>query len=141
MRTILIPYMVKSTQLDQKLNTIRSLMKLKDDNSRIELVKNCILQWASSGNKRLLSLQDQLSLLNLTFNGNSKPINIFNDNPILPNFPFILGFILGDGSLIHKNSFSRKFTLVNTCFYKLPQKSLNSNIHFFWSVKIIILKH
>jgi hypothetical protein len=73
-------------------------MKLKDDNSRIELVK-IVYSMAASGNKRILSLQDKLSLLNLTFDGNSKPINIFNDNPRLPNFPFILGFILGDGSL------------------------------------------
>ena len=104
-------------------------MKLKDDNSRIEWVK-IVYSMAASGNKRLLSLQDQLSLLNLTFDGNSKPMNIFNDNPILPNFPFILGFILGDGSL------SIRIRLAENSLWlipvlQLPQKSLDSNIHFF----------
>ena len=44
----------------QKLNIIRHLMKLKDDNSRIELVK-LVYSLSASGNTRLLSLQDQLS--------------------------------------------------------------------------------
>lgn len=75
-------------------------------------------------------VKDQLSLWSLTYDGNSKPINIFNHNPMLPNFPFILGFVLGDGSL------SIRIRLAQSSIWfipvlQLPQKTLDSNIHFF----------
>lgn len=113
----------------QKLKTIRVLMKLKDNSSRVELVK-IIYSLAASGNKRLLSLQDQLSLLNLTFDGNFNLVSTFKDNSTVPSFPFILGFILGDGSL------SIRIRLVHSSLWlipvlQFPQKSLNSNIQFF----------
>lgn len=113
----------------QKLNLIRSLMQLKDNDSRIQLVK-LVYSLAISGNKRLLSLEDQLSLLNLPYDGIPEPIEVFKDNLTLPNFPFILGFLLGDGSVIIRIRLAEN-SLWLIPVLLLPQKSMESNQQFF----------
>nr|QBM09638.1 hypothetical protein [Dactylella sp.] len=113
----------------QKLNLIRELSQLKDDNSRIQLIK-LVYSLAISGNKRLLPLKDQLSLWNLPYDGNPEPDTKFKDNKLLPNFPFILGFLLGDGSLfIRIRLVENSIRLIPALL--LPQKSMESNKQFF----------
>jgi len=85
---------------------------------------------AISGNKRVLSLEDQLSLWNLPYDGIPEPTAKFNDNMSLPNFPFILGFLLGDGSLfIRIRLVENSLWLIPVLF--LPQKTMESNKQFF----------
>lgn len=104
-------------------------MQLKDNDSRIQLVK-LVYSLAISGNKRLLSLEDQLSLLNLPYDGIPEPIEVFKDNLTLPNFPFILGFLLGDGSVIIRIRLAEN-SLWLIPVLLLPQKSMESNQQFF----------
>lgn len=113
----------------QKLSLIRSLMQFKDNDSRTQLIK-LVYSLAISGNNRLLSLEDQLSLWNLPYDGTPEPIAKFEDNTSLPNFSYILGFLLGDGSLfIRIRLVENSLRLIPVLF--LPQKSMQSNKHFF----------
>lgn len=84
--------------MERNLATIYELKSnLTDDKSKIEVVK-LVYSLAASGNERITSLPDKLKEMNLPFDGNSEPETCYLDNPLVPSFLYIFGFLLGDGS-------------------------------------------
>lgn len=86
----------------QKLNTIYKLKSnLTDDKDKVELVK-LVYSLTSAGRKRKLSLEEKLRSLNLggtLENFSSEFKTSFRENSKVPSFLFLLGFLLGDGSI------------------------------------------
>lgn len=82
-------------------NIIKVIYKLKsnfsNDEDKILLVK-LVYSLTSSGKSRKLSLSDKLNSLNLVDSRPKLDIS-YPNNPKTPTFLFLLGFLLGDGSI------------------------------------------
>ena len=115
----------------QKLSDIRRLTSndLNLYSSSIALATHIVYDLSADGVSRKLSLSDQLKLLGLKSTNVELPI--YTDNFITPSILFIIGFILGDGTLHLRLRKSDKDSiwLIPTLFlYQLKNKY---NAHFF----------
>ena len=115
----------------QKLSTIRHLTSnhLRLDPSSLALATYIVYSLSANGTERKLSLSEQLSLFCIS------PTNIdipnYTDNYNKVSILFIIGLILGDGTLHLRLRKSDKGSiwLIPTLF--LPQLKNKYNIHFF----------
>lgn len=117
----------------KKLATIYELKSnLTDDKSKIEVVK-LVYSLAASGNERITSLPDKLKEMNLPFDGNSEPETCYLDNPLVPSFLYIFGFLLGDGSFFIRIRQTSAGTLNFIPILSFPQsqKKSESNVHLY----------
>lgn len=115
----------------QKLSDIRRLTsnKLTLDPISLALAIHIVYDLSADGVNRKLSLLDQLNLLGLNFTNVKLPT--YTDNFTTPSILFIIGFILGDGTL-HlrlRNSDIGSIWLIPTLL--LPQLKNKYNAHFF----------
>lgn len=116
----------------QKLQTIREL-KLDADNeeSKIEIVK-LVYSLSEAGRERKSLIEDKLDELGLSLlTDNDEPETRYLDNPAVPTFLFILGFLLGDGSLFIRIRKTSGGALNFIPVLDLFQKKSESNVHFF----------
>lgn len=81
----------------RKLIDIRALFLLNTSDALAQAI-SIMYTLAVSGTQRSLSLVEQLSLLSLPLT--TCPIPTYTDNSVMPSFPFIMGLLLGDGSLV-----------------------------------------
>ena len=115
----------------QKLFTIRHLTsnKLRLDPSSLALATNIVYSLSAHGQERKLSLSEQLSLFCIS------PTNIdvpnYTDNYNKVSLLFIIGMILGDGTLHLRLRISDKGSIwvIPTLF--LPQLKNKYSVHFF----------
>lgn len=113
----------------QKLKLIFNLKnQLVNDFCKCQLI-HLVYSLASSGIARKISLADKLSLFNL--NSIPEPSFSFRDNDILPDFLFILGFLLGDGTAFIRIRLTLKGFLNFIPLLQFPQKNTSENLHFF----------
>ena len=115
----------------QKLSTIRRLTtnQLKLDPSSLSLATHIVYSLSANGTDRKLSLSEQLNLFCLS--PTNIEIPIYTDNFNKTSILFIIGFILGDGTL-HlrlRNSEQGSIWLIPALF--LPQLKNKYNDHFF----------
>lgn len=82
----------------QKLAKIRKLVLLEDTVSRVEAIK-LVYTLADSGKGRKMTLDEKLLSLNLSTDNTSLSNISFTDNDSTPSFLFMLGLLIGDGSL------------------------------------------
>lgn len=120
----------------QKLSDIRRLTSnyLKLDHSSLALATHIVYVLSADGINRKLSLSDQLKLLGL--NSSNMELPIYTDNFTSPSILFIIGFIIGDGTL-HlrlRNSDKGSIWLIPTLL--LPQLKNKYNAHFFSMLEI-----
>lgn len=80
----------------KKLATIHALKSQPDVVSIIEVIK-LVYSLAKTGRDRKIVLSAKLSELGLPYDNDPEPQNVFTDNPNIPSFLFLFGFILGDG--------------------------------------------
>jgi len=71
---------------------------LNNDDNKILLVK-LVYSLTSAGKARKLSEEEKLNSLNLVDLNQPKLVISYPDNPEAPCFLFLLGFLLGDGSI------------------------------------------
>ena len=115
----------------QKLSTIRHLTsnQLRLDLSSLALATNIVYSLSAHGTERKLSLSEQLSLFCIS------PTNIdipnYTDNYNKVSILFIIGMILGDGTLHLRLRKSDKGSIwvIPTLF--LPQLKNKYSVHFF----------
>ena len=81
-----------------KLAKIRKLVLLEDTVSRVEAIK-LVYTLADSGKERKMTLDEKLLSLNLSTDNTSLSNISFTDNDSTPSFLFMLGLLIGDGSL------------------------------------------
>lgn len=70
---------------------------MNNDDNKILLVK-LVYSLTSAGKARKLSMEEKLNSLNLV-DLKPKLVISYPDNPEAPSFLFLLGFLLGDGSI------------------------------------------
>lgn len=95
----------------------------------LQLAIHIVYDLSLDGTNRKLSLSEQLSLFGL--NSNNVKLPIYKDNNTIPSIFFIIGFIIGDGTL-HlrlRNSDKGSIWLIPTLL--LPQLKNKYNAHFF----------
>ncbi len=95
----------------------------------LQLAIHIVYDLSLDGTNRKLSLSEQLSLFGL--NSNNVKLPIYKDNYTIPSILFIIGFIIGDGTL-HlrlRNSDKGSIWLIPTLL--LPQLKNKYNAHFF----------
>lgn len=109
-----------------KLVLIQKLLALKDTASKTQAV--CLVySLALSGTSRLLSLKEQLA--NISSVDPLPLISNFAHNTLVPSIPFIMGFIIGDGSmLIRLRLVSSSVWIVPQVLF--PQKDTSDNLAF-----------
>lgn len=115
----------------QKLVAINNLRVDSGAESKTEAVK-LVYSLAQTGLDRKTTLPAQLADLGLPWDNKEEPkSSCFEDNLKIPSFLFVLGFILGDGSILvrirHTTSGSLNFIPMIT----LPQKTTKDNDHLF----------
>jgi len=103
--------------------------------TQIEIVK-LGYSLASSGTERLISLRSKLESLNLSFNGDSEPDTCYLDNPQVPSFLFILGFLLGDGSLLIRVRLTLTGAFNFIPLLVFPQKKSDSHTHMYTMMSV-----
>lgn len=116
----------------KKLAEIFILKSKTDDRSKIDLIR-LVYSLAASGKERKIKLEDLLvkfglSLVNSSLIEKSK---IYTDNPNIPTFLFLLGFILGDGSIFIRIRLGSSDSITFVPLLIFPQKADKSNEHMF----------
>jgi hypothetical protein len=89
---------------------------------------------AQTGTERRTTLSDKLAELGLPYDNNPNPNGIYEDNPNNPSFLFLLGFILGDGSIFIRIRLTAKGSLNYIPRLVFPQKTHAHNDHFFTKI-------
>lgn len=115
----------------QKLSTIRHLTsnQLRLDPSSLALATNIVYSLSAHGTERKLSLSEQLSLFCIS--PTNKDVPNYTDNYNKVSIFFIIGMILGDGTLHLRLRKSDKGSIwiIPTLF--LPQLKNKYSVHFF----------
>lgn len=120
----------------QKLAYIFPLKGSQDDGVKLKLVE-LVHSLATSGNSRKLSIKELCASLNITYlpcdkDNSQEDDPFFLDNPKIPSFLFILGFLLGDGSIfirIRLASSSGSLNFIPALYF--PQKSSEGHLHMY----------
>jgi hypothetical protein len=109
-----------------KLVLISKLIAVKDAAS-MSLAVCLVYSLAVTGTSRVLSLMDQLAAMGLP--STVSPLPNFADNTVPMSIPFIIGFILGDGSmLIRLRQAATNVWIIPLVL--LPQKNTPVNVSF-----------
>jgi len=72
----------------------------------------------------------------LSFNGDSEPDTCYLDNPQVPSFLFILGFLLGDGSLLIRVRLTLTGAFNFIPLLVFPQKKSDSHTHMYTMMSV-----
>ena len=86
---------------------------------------------AISGKSRKISLNEKLNALSIKDDDSLEVETLCLDNPKIPSFLYLLGFLLGDGSVfirIRLTSYG-SFTFIPLLIF--PQKSSENNTHLY----------
>jgi len=115
----------------QKLSDIRRLTSndLKLDPSSLALATHIVYDLSADGVNRKLSLSDQLKFLGL--NSTNVELPTYTDNFNTPSILFIIGFILGAGTIHLRLIISDKGSIWLIPTLLLPQLKNKYNAHFF----------
>lgn len=123
-----------------KLATIRRLILLKDSASQIEAIK-LTYSMAETGRDRAMTMDEKLISLNLPNLPGPTASNLFSDNDATPSFLFLLGLLIGDGTIFVR------FRLANNkegspiwviALLILPQLDTDSNQNLFNKLSILL---
>lgn len=115
----------------QKLSKIYELKSnLTDDSSKVTLVK-LVYSLVESGKSRKISLNEKLQALGLTDDSNVESETLFLDNPKIPSFSYLLGFLLGDGSILVRIRLSSSGSFWFIPLLVFPQKPSEYNRHMY----------
>lgn len=116
----------------QKLAIINDLRLDPAPQSKIEAVK-LVYSLAKTGLERKTALIAQLAELDLPYDNKEEPKSsgILEDNLKIPSFLFVLGFILGDGSIFVRIRQTASGSLNFIPMIIFPQKTTKENGHLF----------
>lgn len=81
-----------------KLATIHQLSALKDAVSQLEVAK-LVYSLTTSSSNRIMSLDSYCASHGLAYDGNPSPSYSYVDNLVVPTILFLMGVLLGDGSV------------------------------------------
>jgi hypothetical protein len=114
----------------KKLATIYTLKSLPDKESKIEAVK-LVYSLAKSGTDRKIAILQKFLELGLPYDNVPDPKGVYTDNPNIPSFLFLFGFILGDGSIFIRIRQTTQGSLNFIPIITFPQKTTEHNNHMF----------
>lgn len=107
----------------------RSYSNCNDSLSDLNLAVHLVYDLSLDGRNRKLSLSEQLSLFNLI--PRKMVLPVYTDNLSTPSILFIIGFIIGDGTLFLRLRNSDKGSIWLIPTLTLPQLKNKYNAHFF----------
>jgi ubiquinol-cytochrome c reductase cytochrome b subunit len=122
-------------QAFKKLELIFKAIQLKDKAS-LRFATYLIYTLAESGKSRHLSLTEQLSVIDLPALNPTFPNFTENSTPL--SIPFLIGFIIGDGSIIVNLRKVSEKSIWIVPMVVLPQKYTSHNVIFLNNIKIFL---
>lgn len=111
----------------------RSYSNCNDSLSDLNLAVHIVYDLSLDGRNRKLSLSEQLSLFNII--PRKMVLPVYTDNLSTPSILFIIGFIIGDGTLFLRLRNSDKGSIWLIPTLTLPQLKNKYNAHFFSILK------